>query len=199
MRAYRPAIEMLTDQQLAKLFVHLQVPVAVQAVLDGQQALDDEARYTLSDMIAAQTPDQALLSIALCSLLLDARLRDGGERCAEILAMSSEMMVQDYAPLYLEQLGTKKNATLFDRDDLEFLATIPEDLESIADLLAVVADVVPATQSLVRDVAHILAAQAQAQALIAETITEKFDDDATMDAIEAAISAADNVVPFKKR
>ncbi len=207
----RKPAQMLTDQQLARLFTRLQVPVTIQSVLDDQRLLDDENRLAICDMISAQTPDQALLSIALSSMLLDARLREQGHRCAEILAMSAEMIVQDYAPLYVAHLEKHKNGSLFDRSDLEFLSTIPEDLESLSDLLSVVADVVPADAHMYRVIAMILAAQASAQALVAETLVETMDDmflDSDFDSLDHSVSAPmsvssvtapDNVIPFKRR
>lgn len=196
---------MLTDQQLARLFTRLHVPVTIQSILDDQRLLDDENRLALCDMIAAQTPDQALLSIALSSMLLDARLRHDGHRSAEILAMSAEMIVQDYAPLYIAHLEQSKNGTLFDRSDLEFLSTIPEDLESLSDLLSVVADVLPDDCRMYRIIASLLAAQAGAQGLVAETLVDAMGDiipsDDLDDAARIHISneTADNIVPFKKR
>lgn len=202
----RKPVAMLTDQQLARLFTRLQVPVTIQSVLDDQRLLDDENRLALSDMLASQTPDQALLSIALSAMLLDARLRENNQRCAEILSMSAEMIVQDYAPLYIGHLETHPNGTLFDRTDLEFLSTIPEDLESLSDLLSVVADVLPADFRMYRILATMLAAQAGAQGLVAETLVEAmgdaFDDEAVEDLDRVQIisdETRDNIVPFKKR
>lgn len=210
----RKPVAMLTDQQLARLFTRLQVPVTIQSILDDTRLFDDENRLALSDMIAAQTPDQALLSIALSSMLLDARLRENGHRCAEILAMSAEMIVQDYAPLYVAHIETHKNGTLFDRDDLEFLSTIPEDLESLSDLLSVVADVLPDDCRIYRTIASLLAAQAGAQGLVAETLTEAMGEwapDHEADAVETNDAApavqirtddaagGDNIVPFRRR
>lgn len=205
----RKPAQMLTDQQLARLFTRLQVPVTIQSLLDDQRLLDDENRLAICDMISGQTPDQALLSIALSAMLLDARLRENGHRCAEILAMSAEMIVQDYAPLYVAHLEKNKNGSLFDRSDIEFLSTIPEDLESLSDLLSVVADVVPADCHIYRVIATILAAQASAQALLAETLVETMDDvlmDSVLgtldDTAHTAISSpfpSDNVIPFKRR
>jgi hypothetical protein len=201
---YQRPIAMLTDQQLAKLFVHLEVPVALQAILDAPHMFDDEARFSFQDLINAQTPDKALLSITLCALLLDARMREAGHRSAEILAMSAEMMTQDYAPLYIEHVAKHPTGTLFDRTDLDFLATIPEDLENIADLLAVVADVLPVEDALFINLATILAQQAQAQALIAETLVEAFSGE-IINHFEPEIIQDEprmiggNVVPFRRR
>lgn len=199
--------ESLTETQLARLFAHLQVPMAVQAVVDGLHPLDEAATLALHDMVSAQTPDRALLSVALSSMVMDARLRARGVRVAEVLSMSSEMMVQDYAPLFLQQMSKGEQASLFDRDDLEFLNTIPEDLESLADLLSVVADVIPADLQVYRSLAKILSTQAGAQALIAETVVEAMgempdlsdleDEDRMVVSTTAPIP--DNVVPFRRR
>lgn len=209
----RKPIAMLSDQQLAKLFVHLEVPVAVQSLLNNPRKLDDEGGLALHDMISGQTPDQALISIALSSLLLDAHLRENGHRCAEILAMSAEMMLQDFAPLYLEHTATHPKGTLFDRHDLEFLSTIPEDLENISDLLSVVADVLPGHCATFAKLANILSVQAQAQALVAETLVEAFGEMApeelallaslqnekTYADTTASAQTADNIIPFRRR
>lgn len=210
MTTHRKPIAMLSDQQLAKLFVHLEVPVAVQSILDDQRKFDDETRLALHDMLSAQTPDQALISIALSSLLLDAHLRSDGQRSAEILAMSAEMMVQDFAPIYLGHIDKHPKGTLFDRHDLEFLATIPEDLENISDLLAVVADVLPGRCASYAQLATVLSVQAQAQALIAETLVEAFGEmdpsEFEMDILsqsnteaEEQTAAPDNIIPFRRR
>ena len=209
MPPYQKNIAMLTDQQLARLFTALQVPVAVQSVLDEQTPLNDETILALHDMISCQTPDQALLSLSISSLLLDARLRASGQRCAEILAMSAEMMVQDYAPLYVEHTQVQKGTSLFDRTDLEFLESIPEDLESIGDLLSVVADVLPASLPDFRRIAQILATQASAQALVAETIVDMMGHDidesefvdlgALSLKTQETQNLPDNVIPFRRR
>jgi hypothetical protein len=199
--------ETLTETQLARLFARLEVPMAVQAVVDGLHPLDEPAIVALHDMISAQTPDRALMSIGLSSIVLDSRLRTRGIRVAEILSMSAEMMVQDYAPLFLEQITKGQNLSLFDRNDLEFLATIPEDLESLADLLSVVMDVMPADFRMYRDLAKILSAQAGAQALVAEAVIEAmtdlpdlsgFDDQDRM-VVNPIAPLPDNVVPFRRR
>lgn len=199
MRPQNRPIAMLTDQQLARLFAHLGVPVAVQALLESGPDMTDDSRLALHDMISAQTPDQALIAIAVSGLLIDARLRDQGQRCAEILAMASEMMVQDYAPIFLEHLNKHPHGTLFDRDDLEFLSTIPEDLENLSDLLAVVADVLPSDFQIYSHIALILSHQAQAQALVGETLVEAFGD-YQGDALEATLSLqTDNIIPFRPK
>lgn len=201
--------DVLSETHMARLLVHLVVPVAVQTICDGTRDLDDPARLALHDLISAQTPDQALLSIALSAMVLDSRLREREVRAAEILSMSAEMMVQDYAPLYLETISKHPNGSLFDRDDIEFLSTIPEDLESLSDLLSVVADVVPPNCRDFRIIADILAVQASAQALIAETLVDTlseefdFDDVGGLDenrmVIHTDAPLGDNVVPFRRR
>jgi hypothetical protein len=209
MRPMTSSINMLSDQQLAKLFVHLEVPMAMQTLLESPAPFDPDDRDALQDLICAQTPDQAMLSIALCALLLDARLRLVDIRSAEILAMSAEMMVQDYAPLYLEHIGRHPKGTLFDRHDLEFLSTIPEDLESLADLLTVLGDVLPAEQIGFIDLARVLAAQARAQGLIADTLVEAFtgidldmdteDEPATPQLATPTPTSGDNIIPFRRK
>lgn len=199
--------ETLTETQLARLFARLEVPMAIQALVDGLHPLDEAAIVALHDMVSSQTPDCALMSIGLSSIVLDSRLRARGVRVAEILSMSAEMMVQDYAPLFLEQIAKGQALSLFDRNDLEFLSTIPEDLESLADLLSVVADVMPADFQTYRELAKILSAQAGAQALVAETVIEAmtdmpdlsgFDDEDRM-VVNPTAPLPDNVVPFRRR
>lgn len=196
----------LSETHMARLLVHLVVPVAVQTICDGTRELDDGARLALHDLITAQTPDQALLSIALSAMVIDSRLRQRDIRAAEILSMSAEMMVQDYAPLYLDTLTKHQGGSLFDRDDIEFLSTIPEDLESLSDLLSVVADVIPASCRDFRIIADILAVQASAQALIAETVVEALSDDFDLDDLDESrmvihrdAPVGDNIVPFRRR
>jgi hypothetical protein len=199
----------LNDQNLARLMAHLSVPLTVQSILDGAETLDDAARYALSDQVASQTPDQALLSIALSTMVLDARLRAAGVRAAEIVSMSAEMMVQDYAPLYLSLLSSGGPTTLLNGPHHDYFETIPEDLESLSDLLAVVAQVTPDGLGVMRDMATLLSLQAGAQGLVAETLVEAMEapllfadlDEGTTPAtaLNVAQTDADNVVPFKRR
>jgi hypothetical protein len=199
----------LTDQDLARLMAYLAVPLAVQQMCDQDQPLDDTRRYALSDMIAAQTPDRALMGLALSAMILDARLRTYDVRIAEVVSMSAEMMVQDYAPTFLHALTTGDITTLFDANVPELLATVPEDLESLADLLAVVAGLVPDRLPLYRDLATLLSVQAGAQALVAEVLVDALDDetiitggltdDLTVSGTVALQADPDNIVPFRRR
>ncbi len=198
----------LTDQDLARLMTYLEVPLAVQQICDQDQDLDDTRRYALSDMIAAQTPDRALMGLALSAMILDARLRAHDVRIAEVVSMSAEMMVQDYAPTFLQTIKSP-TSTLFDQNVPELLATVPEDLESLADLLAVVAGLVPDGLPLYRDMATLLSVQAGAQALVAEVLVEALDDetiitggltdDLTVSGTVALQADPDNIVPFRRR
>ena len=205
---------MLTDQQIARLFAHLEVPVAIQSILSDGQPLPDETCHALQDLIAAQTPDRALMGLAIGSILLDARLRESGIRSGEILAMSAEMMIQDYAPHYLKQQQQAPGTSLFDGADPDILGTIPEDLESLSDLLSVVADVLPPDQIMFRELTLTMAAQAQSQALIAEAVLDAMgvtadEDLCNLDSEEmntrpdlvmaTPVCAPDNVVPFRRR
>jgi hypothetical protein len=208
----------LTDQTLARLYAHLEVPVAVQDLLSSNTPMDHDAALALQDLIGSQTPDRALLGLAIASIILHSRMRDEGLRMAEVLSLSAEMMVQDYAPAYLSQQIKAPGTTLFDGDDPDLYLTVSEDLESLSDLLEVVGQVLPDDAALFKDMARILSAQAGAQALMAQTVLDALglgdiddggDDFMSRDEGRYIIlssslpndekNAPDNVVPFPRR
>lgn len=121
----------LSDRDLAGLHLRFVVPMAVGHLLRGDDVLDDVAEYNIYEMIGELDVDTALLCVALCAQHVAARASHTPMGC--ILGAEAERIVNDYAPLWLaHEAGTLDiSSESLDR----ILSLIPEDLESLGDLL----------------------------------------------------------------
>lgn len=121
----------LSAHNMAGLHLKFVVPLAVGDMLLGREALDDVAEYTLHDMLGGLEPDTALLCLALCAQNVAAHVAH--MPVAQMLGQQADQIVAEYGPVWLAyEAGLDGPGA----DDLrQMLHNIPEDLESLGDLL----------------------------------------------------------------
>ena len=162
---------MLSEKELATVTNRLQVPLIVQDILSDCLEFTDDVRLALHEELSDDQPDSALLSIALAAQKI-ANTAMGNAAIMKLIDMESNRIIAEYASIWLKNMQEK---TLDDNMVFETLVHIPEDLESLAELLDVACIAFKLEESEAADLCEILAVQARAQALIAETYLETLD------------------------
>ena len=155
---------MLTEKTRAIMTNRLQVPAVIDDLLSGQEKLTEEMEFTLHDMITDMQPDTALLCISTCvqkithSYIL-------ASAAMQVMHAESERIIEDYADLWVQ------NALDKDVDEimaLDALSTITEDLECLADLLALNVQFLKAKDETSAKLFEILRIQATSHQMIAD-------------------------------
>jgi len=180
--------EILSETDLAKIQTKLVVPVIVGLMLRGQEPMDEIAEFSMHDIIGHMEPDTAALCIALSSQHLVMRCE-----CipaAGALYAESTMVINDYAPLWLDHV---EGAALDEYQVREQLHNLPEDLDSLAGLLDVVQDTFHDLLCMEALICEVLSLQAHAHSEYAEKL---LDD--TTNSYATQSPNTDNVIPFPK-
>lgn len=163
----------VTKEDVARLHAYLVVPVAVADALASAAPLEGETQYGLHVALSEIDPDSALLAIALSAYRI-AQDFVGQIPVASALKMEADKIIQDYAPDWLAHYHDHpvQGEALYD-----LLSHVPEDLESLADLLE-------SLQASIRDSldpAHALCAvlsiQARAHMEIADYVLNELDNE----------------------
>ncbi len=187
---------MLSDKDLVKLTNTLQVPLIVQDILDGDGTLSPDVQYGLHEVLSDYQPDSALLCIALSARKIASRFQHTSPNMG-IMKMECDRMLADYAELWMSH-AEDKNVD----DNLVFdtLEQIPEDLEALAELLEINIALLRSSQEDFAGLAEILAVQARAQVLIADTFIDMMEQN---DEVETRLTSDvpqmaynDNVIQF---
>lgn len=183
---------MLSDRDLAKITNTLQVPLIVQDIIDGEGLLSPDVQYGLHEVLSDYQPDSALLCIALSARKIAATFQTRFTGMG-VMKMECDRMIADYAELWLDHAEhqTLDNNLVFDT-----LEQIPEDLEALAELLEMNIAALFSIDEQLAGIAEILAVQARAHVLIADTFIDMLDQ-AMEEELEAApVAFNDNVIPF---
>lgn len=191
-------MERMSDRPLSivetvRLQADLVVPVVVIRMLDDREPLDDVAEYAMNEIMFDMSPDTALLCIALCGAgiaeSISALPAAGGLKiqCAQI--------IEEYGPLWLAH-GTHAesldNATV-----RELLSFIPEDLESLRDLLDAALGEMEEDHCVAAILCDILSLQADHHRLLAEQELAKINiRRQSRPRVEFARRHGANVIPF---
>ena len=187
---------MLNEIELAKLTNTLQIPLIVQDIMDDEASLTPDVQYGLHEVLSNYQPDSALLCIALSARKIAGRYQDAST-IMKVLKLECDRIIADYAELWIQNA---ENKNIDDNLVFDTLEAIPEDLEGIAELLEVgIAFLQTKNEDLGR-LCEVLAIQARAQVLIADTFIDLLDqepaaDTATPDNV-APIAYNDNVIAF---
>lgn len=129
-RDIKPATA-LSAHDLAGLHLKFVVPLVVGDMLQGREALDDVAEYTLHDVMGAFEPDTALLCLALCAQNVAAHVAHMPS--ARMLGVQADRIAEEYGPVWLAYEAGMEGPN---EDELRrMLDHIPEDLESLGDLM----------------------------------------------------------------
>ncbi len=121
----------VTKEDVARLHAYLVVPVAVSEAIQCAAPLDGGTQYGLHVSLSEIDPDSALLAIALSSYRIAAEF-SAEIPVAAVLKIESDKIIQDYAP---EWLANYHQHPVQGDDLYDLLSHVPEDLESLADLL----------------------------------------------------------------
>lgn len=162
---------MLSEQELASVTNRLQVPLIIQDILDDEGILTDDIQCGLHEILSDDQPDSALLCIALSAQKIANRYK-GTSAALKILSMESNRIIAEYASIWLKNAQEK---SLDDNMVFETLVHIPEDLESIAELLEAGMISLQLENNQSAALCQILIIQARAQAMIAETYLESME------------------------
>lgn len=167
----------VTKEDVARLHAYLVVPVAVSDALMNATPLDGETQYGLHVALSEIDPDSALLAIALSAYRI-AQDFAKDVPVATALKMESDKIIQDYAPDWLAHYHSHP----VQGDELfNLLSHVPEDLESMADLLE-------SLQASIRDEDHpahalcaVLSIQARAHMEIADYVLTELENEEVAD------------------
>lgn len=192
---------MLNDKDIETIKTKLSVPLVINDILGSDGHVTSDLRYALHEAISDFQPDSALLCFAFSIrsiVAVQPYLTNG----LKLLNLECERVIEDYAPLWLEHVNNESiDPTLV----FETLAALPEDLETIAELMALELPFLQGVDTKSAELFDVLYAQAKAHALIAEQYvdvmesTEQRAENNISDFITAPAAMLphnDNVIPF---
>lgn len=188
---------MLSDRDLALLTNRLQIPLIVQDIQSGRSMLSPDVEYGLHEVLSDYQPDAALLCIALSARKVATANIEAAPTMA-VMKMEADRILADYAELWMSHAARRP----IHNDDLfETLENIPEDLEAMSELLEINTAVLREKNEEVAGLCEILAVQARAHVIVAETFIEVLDsangnDDALPYADAVPVGSNDNVILF---
>lgn len=190
-------MSLLNEQQLALLHTYLMVPMAVGDVLYNNTAVNDDSQYALHEALSEIDPDSALLAIAISAKHIALRYVNYIP-VAAALSLEASKIIDDYGP---EWLANYRGVPLDENALQASLAHVPEDLESIADLLDAVRFALSDTEDPSIVLCDILSIQARAHMEIADFILSELDKDegeafAVADFTAKQVPSGDNIILF---
>lgn len=170
----------VTKEDVARLHAYLIVPVAVSDALVCAAPLDGETQYGLHVALSEIDPDSALLAIALSAHRIAA---DFAHKIpvAGALKMESNKIIDDYGP---EWLANYHNHPVAGEQLMELLSHVPEDLESLADLLESLQASIRDTLDPAHTLCSVLAIQARAHMEIADYVLSELEAERDGDIME---------------
>ena len=190
---------MLSRKELATVANRLQVPLIISDILAGEGELTGDVHYGLHGVISDLQPDSALLCIALGGLRIANACQTGSPSLA-VLKMQCESVIDEYAPLWLQNAEERD---VGEHDALDLLSCVSEDLEGLGEMLDLANGFLRAKNDNAATLAKLLAVQARSQAVIADELFGALYAQVTQDtAEEPALAAAvrtgtnDNIIPF---
>lgn len=194
--------DFLSEQDIATMTNRLQVPLIVSDILSDEGMLSDDVQMGLHEVLSDDQPDSALLSIALSAKMIS-NAHHGLCASMHVLSMDCDRVIAEYGPMWIKNAQAK---TLDDTMVFETLVHIPEDLESLAELLDLCAIALGPHDTDIDALCKVMSTQARAQAMIAETFLESMEmvdenpwdmiDDIDPAIAENALHINDNVIPF---
>lgn len=171
----------VTKEDVARLHAYLVVPVAVSDALACAAPLDGETQYGLHVALSEIDPDSALLAIALSSYRIAVDyVRD--IPVAAALKMESSKIIDDYAP---DWLANYHNHPVGGEELYDLLTHVPEDLESLADLLESLQASIRDTLDPAHTLCSVLAIQARAHMEIADYVLSELETERDGELVEA--------------
>lgn len=191
---------MLSKKELATVANRLQVPLIISDILAGEGELTDDVHYGLHAVISDLQPDSALLSVALGGLKIANAYHQASPGLA-VLKMQCESIIDDYAPLWLQNA---EDGEVEEHEALDALSRVSEDLEGLGELLELAQGFLQSKDPVAAALAKILSIQANSHAIIADElfgalymkVTRDVAEEPTIPAVLAGKEIANNVIPF---
>lgn len=168
------------------------LPIIIKDMIDGTEPLDDVAELALHEELATMQPDTALLCIALCAQHIAGELAD--KAIAGTMELEAQRIIRDYGPLWLAHESNEHSLDEIFIEDI--IAFIPEDFETIADILETAKISCEDDHSIAYILCDILALHGEAYRdlsnveLVKANITPKSHED------EPQLETAGNVIAF---
>ncbi len=156
----------LTTAQTEQMKQQLIVPLAVSDILKHNIHVEPDMQYGMHMALSEVDPDSALLAIAICAQDL-AKQTIRQVPIAAALEKEASEILSHYGPRWVRN---NVNSPISTAHYEEILETVPEDLESLADLLDALQADLPAGHSNVTTIANILSIQARAHMEIADFV-----------------------------
>jgi len=181
------------QNQVARLNARLVVPMAIGDILSYHLDIEEEIQYGLHEALSEVDPDSALLIIALSAGQI-ARLMAQHMPIAGALAVEAEKIVYEYGP---EWLANDNQGPVDEEALMALLKNIPEDLESLADLLDTLQHQMNQPDDPVSVLCDILSIQARAHMEIADYMLKEIENISDEgDIAESAQFPGDNIILF---
>ena len=156
----------LTSTQLEQMKQQLIIPLAVSDIVLHDIYVESDMQYGIHMALSEMDPDSALLAIAICAQTLAKQTIHQLPIAAALDTETSEILTH-YGPRWVR---SNVNAPISTAHYEEILETVPEDLESLADLLdALQADLADEFSN-ITTLANILSIQARAHMEIADFV-----------------------------
>jgi hypothetical protein len=164
----------VSKEDVARLHSYLVVPIAVNEAMMSTMPIEGDIQYGLHVALSEIEPDSALLAIALSAQRIAMDFKDMPIGLA--LKIEADKIVDDYAG---EWLANFNKHPIQGEDLFDLLCNIPEDLESIADLLESVQSALGDDDLPAATLCSILAIQARAQMEIADYVLTELENEAS--------------------
>lgn len=156
----------VSKEDVARLHTYLVVPVAVSDAILSAAPIDGDTQYAMHMALSEIDPDSALLAIALSAHRIAVDFAHEIP-VAAALKMESQKIIDDYAP---EWLANYHNHPVCGDDLYDLLKHVPEDLESLADILETLQASLRDPQDPAYTLCSVLAVQARAHMEIADYV-----------------------------
>lgn len=184
----------ISSYQISELERHLIVPQAVGDILAHDLEVGDDMQYGLHMALSEIDPDSALLAIALCAQKI-AKKASSNAPIALALMTETEYVLNIYGTTWLEDHKQSPNS-LSRQHYADILQTVPEDLESLADLMDALSADMEDQNPAITDLTNLLSIQARAHIQITEFILEEI---AREIALEQKLSARPAIISDEEK
>lgn len=204
----------LSSQDLAKIYTRLVIPITIKDITFNNWDIDEDMTFSLHQFLSDMLPDAGILAIAASAQFIASK-HAKELSIAGALGLEADKIMEDYGPDWLSNAENVEEGGHSDMLEAEqdkiykMLIHLPEDLETLADLLETVEGCIMKTDQTGADLCHILSIQARAQMDIAEAFLEEVEKSLaesqvfTTQPLERPLEqpmeqfAENNVIPFR--
>lgn len=126
---------MISDRDIIRVHLSLEVPQAIAEILDRNEPMQDDELYALEVALSEMSPEKCILTMA-CAARYLALHRVLDEAMLVSLSLQADSAFDDYAPRYLAGLNRSMRPTC-----QGYPLYLEEDLGSFSELFLMVADI----------------------------------------------------------